>query len=245
MDYKSIQKALMLKKLAALFFSFLLVACGGGGGGSSSGSGVVASTLAFPLRQININQLENSSSAPFTVSGTYNGYSVTGSGNITDSRLMRDATFEGKSALKQTSTITGSITVNGQTAPLSSSDTTYVDPNYVLLGNSGNYYIVYADYSIPTSVYVNDTGTLVTGKKYASSINKTLLGTLTVTYVVEADTATTALVSIIFTDKDSYGTVTETQTNQYRITADGTSARVKFTIWTNTSTSKGTLVLSF
>jgi len=70
-NYKSIHKALMLKKLATLFFSFLLVACGGGGGGSSPSSDVVASTLAFPLRQININQLENSSSAPFTVSGTY------------------------------------------------------------------------------------------------------------------------------------------------------------------------------
>lgn len=245
MDYKSIQKALMLKKLAALFFSFLLVACGGGGGGASPSSDVVASSLAFPLRQININQLENSSSAPFTVSGTINGYSVTGSGNIVDS-LLSEASFEGKSALKQTSSIKGTITANGQTSSLDSSGATYVDYNYILLGEIDSYYTIYTDYSVPTSVHVNDAGPLVNGKRYTISINKTLFDTVEVSYVVEADTATTALLSIIYTHKDINGAFTGEQTiNKYRIGADGTSTRVKSTVSVNTSTSKGNLVFSF
>lgn len=235
----------MLKKLAALFFSFLLVACGGGGGGSSSGSGVVASTLAFPLRQININQLVNSSSVAFTVSGTINGDGVTGSGNITYSGLS-NATFEGKPALKQTATVTGTTTSNGKTSPINSSGNVYVDSNYVLLGEINNYYTIYTDYSVPTSVHVNDTGTLVNGKRYTISISRPLFDTVEVTYLVEADTSTTALLSVFYTHKDINGVFTGEQTiNKFRIGADGTSTRVQSTVSLNTSTSKGNLVYTF
>ena len=234
----------MIKKIVLLVSVLLtLAACGGGGG---SGSGVVASTLTFPLQQININQLVNSSSAPFTVSGTMNGYSVTGTGNLTDGTLSA-ATFEGNPAQQQITTITGSITVNGQTSSLGSSSTTYVDSNYLPLGvsDTSEYTVMVTANPIPSSVHVNDTGTLATGNRYTNSTKSTLLDTLTMTYVIEADTATTALLSVINKYQDMNGTITETSINQYRIGADGTSSRVKSTGSFNTSTTKGNLTYTF
>lgn len=221
---------------------FVVLSCVRGGGSSSN---VVASTLAFPLRQININQLVNSSSVPFKVSGTINVDSVTGSGNITYSGLS-NATFEGKPALKQTATVTGTTTSNGKTSPVNSSGNTYVDLNYVLLDEIGDYYTIYTNHSVPTRVHVNDTGTLLTRKRYTLSITRPLFDTVEVTYLVEADTATTALLSTIYTHKDINGAFTGGQTiNQYRIGADGTSTRVQSTVSLNTSTSKGNLVYTF
>ena len=59
--------------------------------------------------------------------------------------------------------------------------------------------------------------------------------------MLEADTATTALLTLIATDKDTGGTTVETQTQQYRVTPAGTYTNVK-----QTDVKSGTnLVISF
>jgi hypothetical protein len=56
-----------------------------------------------------------------------------------------------------------------------------------------------------------------------------LRGTETVTYVLEADTATTALLKIINIEKDNSNRTTSTSSVQYRITPAGAYTRVNET----------------
>jgi hypothetical protein len=215
----------MIKILAAVSTLAVVTACGGGGGGAAP----VASTSAFPLHDIHVSSYITTSSANFTVSGTVNSYSVTGSGTRTEGAVSA-GTFESVPALQRTSTITGSINVNSQTVSLASSEVAYVDSNYNLLGVDGSQYIVVtSSNALPNAAHVNDTGTWYVANRYPSSAKASLSGTRTVTYVLEADTATTALLTLIGTDKDIGGTTVATSTEQYRITPAGTYTNVKQT----------------
>ena len=83
--------------------------------------------------------------------------------------------------------------------------------------------------TIPTTVRVNDTGSLYVADRYTNSTKSVKRGTLTVTYVVEADTATTALLTLIRTEKDNQSVTTTTNAGQFRITPAGSLTRVKET----------------
>lgn len=217
----------MIKTLVAVSTLALMTACGGGGGGGSSGP--VASTDTFPLTTILANSLQSSSNS-FTVSGTSSGTAITGSGSATRGSLSA-GTFEGAAAQQRTTTVTGSITANGTTVPLNSSSVSWVDSNNVPLGESGgtDYIVVTGTPTIPATVRVNDTGTLYTANRYSNSTKSVLRGTLTVTYVVEADTASTALLTLIRTEKDNSSTTTSTDSAQVRITPAGGLTRIKET----------------
>lgn len=230
-----------MKTLIAVSALALITACGGGGGGGGAAA-PVASTSAFPLHDIYVSTYTTTSAANFTVSGTVSGYSVTGSGTTTDGAVSA-GTFEGAAAQQRTTTVTGSIVANGQTISLASSSISWVDSNYVPLGDSGGseYIVVTSSTPIPNAAHVNDTGTWYTANRYTNSNKTTLNGTRTVTYVLEADTATTALLSLIATDKNTSGTTTETDVQQYRVTAAGTYTNVK-----QTAVKSGTnLVITF
>jgi hypothetical protein len=112
---------------------------------------------------------------------------------------------------------------------LNTSSVSWVDSNYIPVGESGgtDYVVVTGVPSIPTSVRVNDTGTLYTANRYSNSTKTLLRGTKTVTYVVEADTASTALISLISTEKDNFSTTTSTSAGQIRVTPAGALTRVK------------------
>lgn len=133
MNIKSKRNCVMknhcLYRALSLSLLFTLSACGGGGGGGATSTGPVASTETFQLRTAYVNYVTETRSLPFTVTGTSSGYSVTGSGTATQGSLT-STTFESQAALQKTTTVTGSITANGVTTPLSSSNTTYVDSNY-------------------------------------------------------------------------------------------------------------------
>lgn len=51
-----------------------------------------------------------------------------------------------------------------------------------------------------------------------------------ISYVVEADTATTALLTLILTEKDTNNTTLSISSQQFRIRPDGTFTRIKETI---------------
>jgi len=89
----------------------------GGGGGTDS---KVASTLAFPFRTSYLNQIANSSSSSFSLSGTLNGVSVTGSGTTVSGRLST-GTFEGVTALTRISTLSMTLTDGKTSMPLDTS----------------------------------------------------------------------------------------------------------------------------
>lgn len=213
------------KCCAGVLLTVLLAACGGGGGGGSRIT-PVPSTETFQLRTAWVNYLTDTRSLPFTVSGTSSGIPITGSGTLTQGSLSA-AVFEGVSAMQKVSTATGSISGNGITVPLSTSIIEYVEGNYYPLGSSGDEYtVVNGTATIPQTAMVNDTGTLFTENRYQTSVKAALLGTNTMTYVVQADSATTALLKLIEVEKSTAGTTTGTTTITYRMTPSGGLTRL-------------------
>ena len=225
----------LITTIAAVGALALMTACGGGGGGGAAA--LVASTDTFPLMTVYTNTLTSSSSNNYTISGTVSGVAVTGSGTVTFGNLSA-GTFEGAAAQQRTTTATGSIVVNGTTVPLNSSSTDWFDSNYVPKGESGgtDYVVVTGTPTIPTTVRVNDTGTLYTANRYADSTKSVLSGTSSVTYVVEADTASTALLKLIIEEKNNSNATTSTSSAQVRITPAGAFTRVKETYLEGSST---------
>lgn len=218
----------LIKTISAVSALALMTACGGGGGGGGAAA-PVASTDTFPLTTILANSLQSSSNT-FTVTGTSSGNAITGSGTATRGSLSA-GTFEGAAAQQRTTTVTGNVTANGTTVALNSSSVSWVDSNNVPVGESGgtDYVVVTGVPTIPATVRVNDTGTLYTANRYSNNTKSVLRGTMTVTYVVEADTATTALLTLINTEKDNSNTTTSTNSAQIRITPAGTFTRIKET----------------
>ena len=90
--------------------------------------------------------------------------------------------------------------------------------------------------TLPSAARINDTGNLFTANRYASSTKAVLRGTRTASYVVEADTASTALVSLIIEEKNTSNVTTSKDTLQLRITPNGTYTRIKET-YVSTTTS--------
>lgn len=218
-----------IKLLFATVSIALITACGGGSSGGSATVAPVASTSTFPLQTVLANSLRAESNS-YTISGTTNGVAVTGSGTATRGGLSA-GTFEGSSALQRSTTSTGSIVVNGQAIPSNSSGTSWYNSNYLPLGSTGgeDYIVVIGIAVIPSSVRVGDTAPVYTANRYTNSSKQGLRGTEIVSYVVEADTASTALFTFISTTKNT-SNVTESVTSaQVRMTTLGTFTRIKET----------------
>jgi hypothetical protein len=218
----SVQKTI-INRIFGLTLALTISACGGGGGGSS---GPIPSNETFQLRTAYVNYITETRSMPFTVSGTRAGANITGSGTATQGPLSF-TTFELQQAQQKTTTVTGTITVNGVSDLLSSSSTTYVDANFNPLGSSGtDYTVVTGNASIPNTARVNDTGTWYSTIRYASSTKAVRRGTGTVSYVLEPDTASTALLKIIHSERDNSNTETYRSTVTFRMTPTGTLTRI-------------------
>jgi hypothetical protein len=205
-----------------LSIPFFVAACGGGGGGGGDGStGPVTSTDTFQLQRAYINYVTDSSSRSFNISGTSSGDSLSGTGRATAGTLGA-ATFEGLSALSKTTVVSGTTINGGTSTPFSSSQTTYVDSSYKLLGNDGNEYTVVTSFSmLSDSTKVNATGSFYSATRYTNSTKSSVIGTRTATYALEPDTASTALLKFIIVDKDTSGNTTSTVTSVFRVTPPG------------------------
>lgn len=167
----------------------------------------------------------NTSPSTFTVSGSITSggstYPVTGNGTTRRGSLI-SSSFQGTPGYSKTYTTTGSVTVNGVTRPASASYTDYVDVNYVPLGMSGDEFVVVTSANqVPVTAKVNDSGSWYQATRYASSSKVTVLGTRAVTYALLPDTASTAILSLVITDKDVKGKTVFTDTNRYRMTPAG------------------------
>ena len=200
----------------------MLSTCGGGGGGSASPSGPVASTLPFPLQSAYNTFVANGLSKSFTISGT-----CSGTGNQAQAPATTASTFEGVAGFSATSSITMSL-INCTPSSLAQSLTGYWDSNYVPLGyNTGasdvapNYAVYQTPPSIPTSVTVGGTGIIGTQTLYTSSTKATDFGTMILSYIMEADTSTTAIVNLISKTYNTSDTLLWTNQERWRISSTG------------------------
>ena len=230
-----------------LIASALLTACGGGSGGSgvTAPSGPIASTLPFPAQTAYKTLVANGYTKTGTVSGT-----CSGTGSDTAAPATTAATFEGVAGFSAVNTITMSLT-NCTPASTAQSSTAYYDSSYVPLGfNTGtsstaaNYGVYLTPPSIPTSVIVGGTGIIGTETLYTDSTKATGYGTSAVSYVIEPDTATTAIVNVILKTYNTGNTLLSTEQDRYRIASTGALTPISADLqYVNGSTTH--LVLTF
>lgn len=213
--------------VAALSVSSLLFlpACGGGGGDNPVAPTPPTTPVDYPLRTAFVNQLTMTGSSAFKVTGNYvetgSPQPITGSGTANWGAMMA-AVFEAKPAQKKATTVLGSISVSSTTVPMNSTQYMYYDSNYNPLGYDGvEYGVVTSSNQLPVTAKVGDTGSWYTANRYTTSAKTKLLGTSSTSYVVQADTATTAFLTLIDTEKDTTGMTTMTVTAKYRMTTTG------------------------
>lgn len=198
-----------------------LAGCGGGGGGSATATaatGPVASTKAFPVASAMKALLAAGMNKNFSVSGT-----CAGTANFSQLPPASGASFEGASGL-QTVLQTVSMTVtNCSLSNAVSSEIVYLDSNYELLGSKLNssYVVSLPPYTWPASATVGTTGSIGTQIIYRDSTKTVPTGRHVVSYVVEPDTADTAIVNIVSKTYDASNTLTSTEQDRYRVAATG------------------------
>jgi hypothetical protein len=204
--------------------SLIIAGCGGGGGGGSTGP--VASTLTFPLATANANLINNGYTLNLSVTGTqvYNGtsYGVTGSVTLMQSAATA-STFELQTALLNTQSMTGSVTVLNISVPIGSTAQVYSTTNYAPLGqvSSGSYYVMQGTPTMPSIGKVGDTAVIGTFNVYTDSTKLNLLGTAKISYAVEADTANTAIANLIEDDYDTFNTLNASTQTRWKMDASG------------------------
>ena len=219
-----------IKTIATVISTATLVACGGGGGGGSTGGGT--STLSFPIQTGYRALIANGLSKTFTVSG-----SCTGTGSKTAAAANTAATFEGKAAFSSVATLI--MTLAAPCNSIAQTYTSYVDTNYVPVGMNSvgvNYGVYLTAPVIPTSVKVGDTGIIGTENLYKNSTKSVSNGTTVSSYVVTADTASTALVNLIGKIYDASSALTATEQDIYRIDSTGTLTPISTDILYSTGT---------
>lgn len=227
----------VFQTIIGVFLVALLTACGGGGGGGAVvASGPVTSTLSFPLQSAYSAYVAAATSKSFTISGT-----CTGSASITKAAAAGEATFEGVSG-RLSSVATTIINFTNCTPSSSVSTTTgYYDTNYVPLGSStvgGNYGVYLTPPTVPSTVTVGATGVIGTQTLYTKSTKAVAAGRIDISYVVEADTASTAIVNFVKSYNAS-NILTSTEQDRYRIAATGPLTIISFDVqYANGSTTR-------
>lgn len=203
---------------ASILGAAFLAACGGGGDGATAATTTPATT-SFPLLSGYKALIAGGSSVNFNISG-----SCSGTAAFSTAKPV-SASFEGTSGLSTTTTATINFT-NCTPASNAVTSTAFFDTNYNLLGSSiagveyGKFLI--APNALPTSVKVGDTAVFGTETIYTDSTKQVSTGQRIRSYVIEADTASTAIANLITKGFNASNQLLFTQQSRYRIAADGT-----------------------
>jgi hypothetical protein len=208
-------------KLHRLFvglgFAALLTACGGGG--SAPATGPVSSSQSFPLKSAYSALIANGYTKSYDVSGSCKGFA-----SETTAAPTTGQTFNGVPALSTALT----LTINLTTCPsVTATVNAYYDSNFTPLGfssvngSSSAYSVYLPPLNIPAMVMVGNTGTIGTATNFTDSSKVALTGQTVFSYAVEPDTASSAIVNLIFTTRDTAGNLTSTEQDRYRISATG------------------------
>ena len=225
---KAAKKALFVT-IAALTLS--LTACGGGGDSTPAPG---ASVTAFALQAGFKARVQSGATDNFSISGTCGGTST-----LTTSAASASS-FEGVGGFGITQTQTLSFT--GCTpASTAVTGSAYFDSAYSPLGTSipGVEYtkFVSAPAPLPATVRVGDTAVFATVTVYTDSGKATMTGQRQLSYVVAADSSTTALVTFITRSSNNAGQLLFVAQSTYRMAGDGTLTIVSIDVqYSTTST---------
>ena len=189
-----------------------LTACGGGGGDS----GPVASTADFPVAAA-VNAYSQAAHQ-YAMAGTLDGVAFTLDYTYAPGAA---ATFEGRSVA--TATATTSLKANGTLAAQQTMVTYFGLNPFVPYGSTdpdtGSYGVTTLTAAFPTTARVGQSGALATEVEYASSAKTQVTDTSSVSWSLEADSASTALfcLNTVFT-----GSVSGNGSECYRVDTAGT-----------------------
>jgi hypothetical protein len=202
-----------------------LAGCGGGGG---NGNAVPPPPPAnFNMQTGIANMVAHGLTANVSLSGSVNvnGTSTpfTGSGTYTRSAAV-NGTFNGAVALAQTQTISGTVTAAGQSSPYSASVTDYyATGNSAFLGEvaANEYDVAQAPFQYPGMIVGGSAGTLGTVSRYTDNTMSVSLGTVQVSYTVQAPVDPGSPIGITLTDKiyDAQNALLETDVTNFTMTS--------------------------
>ena len=204
----------------------LLSACGGGGGGGGA-SGPVTSTNTFDVRAGWSRLIANGFSKTFVISGT-----CSGTDSLTVGPANTSTTFEGGPALSS-NYVDNTTFTNCTPASSIGTATNYYDSNHIPLGSSilgGKYEVWTTAPTIPVTARVGDVGIFGTLNKYNDSTKAVSAGRQDNSYVIEADTATSAIANFISKNYNTSNVLTSTEQDRYRIAADGSMTLISIDI---------------
>lgn len=206
---------------AGVLAALLLNACGGGGGNptpSPQGS--------YDLQAAMVALVESGLSASVNLSGTaiVNGTSnpFTGTGTLTLSPGV-SGMFNGMMAQLQTESISGTVTVVGQTSPYSSSVVNAYEPATAAIegeSQSTEFDVAQQPIMIPTVVGTS-VATLGTLSRYSDSTLSVALGTVQVSVavtLVPVDPGSSEVVQFTYKVYDTNQALVETDTVSYNLT---------------------------
>ena len=206
-----------------------LVACGGGGGGD-----VAPDTTQYPvqaaLTAAYTNGLEKTLSITGTASDGFVTYPVSGTMRLALSPAIH-TTLNGLDVLQVTETIDGSLTVNGQIGPLTSTSTSYLTMTFspVVYDSTGTYCEADAPIVYPATLMVNQSGDLGTFHCYSDSSKITPVGSETSSYATSPGrVAQTLDVRVITTLYDASHVQLATGSLTYNVTAAGVPSISQF-----------------
>jgi hypothetical protein len=179
----------------------------------------VTSVASFALQRAYQARVAAGASDTLTVSGTCSGSSTIVLGT------PQAVTFEGAAALRTTQTNTLTLT-NCAPSTLVINELFYLDASSTPLGAS-QVGLDYAKFSTaptpwPVSAKVGDSGTIANFTTYSSDTKAVTTGRRVMTYVVEADSSTTAIVNVISKSYDTSDQLLLNQQVRYRIDSAGT-----------------------
>lgn len=212
--------------IPALIGASFLAGCGGGGGGGTTPAPVV-STASFNVNAGYQNLIAAGSDDHFTLQG-----GCAGTATIKYSPATA-ATFEGVNGFSATQVSTINFAV---CTPSSNSltGTTYFNGQYVPIGfdivggqsSKFDSITTATSASLPANAKVGDSGELLTSTTYESSSRAVISGTRKLSYTIEPETETTAVLLLTTTSFNVSGQTLATQKSRYRI-QDAASGALK------------------
>lgn len=218
--------------LSLVAASALLAACGGGG---DSGP---AQTTGVPLAGAMSNQINQSRTGSVSIAGTVTAsgqtVNVTGTGTYAESTVA--ASFEGVPAMRKHVEVTGNVTANGVSAPITSSSDAYYDNNGKPLGSTapGAYCVITSYTPLPATAQAGSSGNWFAEDCYSNSAKQSKIGSGTASYSVEADSGSTLLVKFTTRVTDSAGN-TMPVTASFRANPGGSMTRLADTMTVSVS----------
>ena len=173
---------------------------------STAPVGPVVSTQSFPLMSAQKAAVAKGGTVTLTATGSSATEATkglcSGTRTFSDAPATAGDKFLGSPALSSVSVVTTSWT-NCTPASSASTSTAYFDSNYIVLGSipqSGSSITVWQSFTLPSSVKVGSVGIVGTENQYTDSTKTVNTGHRDVSYVIEADSAT----SVIYNEISKY-----------------------------------------